>query len=168
VPDLIRAFAITLRDAPAARLTIVGENRTFPHQDLDAARRDAGVAAQVTLKAYATDDELAAAYRQASVFVFLSEYEGFGLTPLEALASGIPTVLLDTPVARETCGAAAVYVPADDLAAGAARAMTRLLTDDTHRADMLNRAPEVLARYSWDAAARATMDALESACGASS
>ena len=49
-------------------------------------------------------------YGRASVFVFLSEYEGFGFTPLEALAAGVAPVLLDTPVARETYGAAARYV----------------------------------------------------------
>ena len=55
--------------------------------------------------------------RGARAFAFLSEYEGLGLTPLEALAAGVPPVLLDTPVARESCGDAALYVPtANDLA----------------------------------------------------
>ena len=43
-------------------------------------------------------------YGSARAFAFLSEYEGLGLTPLEALAAGVPPVLLDTPVARESCG----------------------------------------------------------------
>ena len=59
---------------------------------------------------YVSDEMLASLYRRARVFVFLSEYEGFGLTPLEALAAGVPVVLLDTPVAREVCGDAAVFV----------------------------------------------------------
>ncbi len=49
-------------------------------------------------------------YRRASVFAFLSEYEGFGLTPLEAMAHGAAPVVLDTPVAREIYGPAARYV----------------------------------------------------------
>ena len=44
------------------------------------------------------------------MFVFLSEYEGFGLTPLEALSAGVPIVVNDTPVAREVYGDAAWYV----------------------------------------------------------
>src|SRR4026207_1057119 len=60
--------------------------------------------------------ELPQLYAGASAFVFLSEYEGFGLTPLEAMASGVPLVMLDTPVAREICGDAAIYVPRPDAA----------------------------------------------------
>ena len=59
-------------------------------------------------------------YARASVFAFLSEYEGFGLTPLEALAAGVPPVVLDTPVAREVYGDAAVFVRRGDICAAAA------------------------------------------------
>ncbi len=68
-------------------------------------------------------------YASARAFAFLSEYEGLGLTPLEALACGVPSVLLDTPIARESCGDAALYVPKGDIPATAA-ALERLLFDD--------------------------------------
>ena len=61
------------------------------------------------------------------MFGFLSEYEGFGLTPLEALAAGVPIVVLDTPVAREVYGDAAEYVAVDD-EPGTAAALRRFLT----------------------------------------
>jgi alpha-1,3-rhamnosyl/mannosyltransferase len=96
------------------------------------------------------------------VFAFLSEYEGFGLPPLEALASGIPPVLLDTPVAREVCGPAARYVPPGDVP-GVAAALTDLLCNPDARAAVLCEAAGVLSRYSWPEAARRTMDALETA-----
>ena len=56
-------------------------------------------------------------YGSARAFAFLSEYEGLGLTPLEAMAAGVPAVLLDTAVARESCRDAALYVPAGDVPA---------------------------------------------------
>jgi glycosyltransferase involved in cell wall biosynthesis len=148
-------------DVPDARLEIIGENRTFPHQDLAALIRHAGLGGRIGLSAYVSDDELARAYGRASVFVFLSEYEGFGLTPLEALACGIPVVLLDTPVAREVCGPAALYVARGDPRAIAA-AILSLLRDSNVRDSVLAAAPDVLSRYSWTTAARMTMDALES------
>jgi alpha-1,3-rhamnosyl/mannosyltransferase len=108
------------------------------------------------------DAELADAFRRASVFAFLSEYEGFGLPPLEALARGVPPVLLDTPVAREVCGPAARYVPRGDVPAVAA-ALVDLLLRAPARAALLAHAGAVLARYSWPETARLTMEALESA-----
>jgi glycosyltransferase involved in cell wall biosynthesis len=116
------------------------------------------------VRSYVADAELAEAFRRASVFAFLSEYEGFGLPPLEALASGIPVVLLDTPVAREVFGAAARYVPAGDIPAAAA-ALAELLGSPDAREAVMREAPAVLARYSWPDAARRTMAALESAAG---
>jgi glycosyltransferase involved in cell wall biosynthesis len=160
LPDLIAAFALTIKAVPDAQLVIVGSNRTLPRQDLAAVAAAHGISERVRLSDYVPDAELGALYARASVFAFLSEYEGFGLTPLEALAAGVPVVVLDTPVAREVYGEAAVLVPSGDIAA-AADALTRLLTSPDSAAAQLARAPEVLARYSWDAAASATLDAIE-------
>jgi glycosyltransferase involved in cell wall biosynthesis len=143
-------------------MDVIGENRTYPRQDLEALCRASGAGDRIRVRSYVPDAELADAFRRASVFAFLSEYEGFGLPPLEALASGIPPVLLDTPVAREVCGPAARYVPTGDVPAIAA-ALTELLRDPDARAAVLDEAAGVLSRYSWREAARHTMDALESA-----
>jgi glycosyltransferase involved in cell wall biosynthesis len=109
------------------------------------------------------DVTLAALYREASVFVFLSEYEGFGLTPLEALAAGAAPVLMDTPVARETCGHAARYVPAAAPPAAVADAVAALLTSRDAHAQVMLHAEPVLARYDWDLTAAETLTVLEEA-----
>jgi glycosyltransferase involved in cell wall biosynthesis len=103
---------------------------------------------------------LAALYARASVFAFLSEYEGFGLTPLEALTAGVPIVVLDTPVAREVYGPAADYVPRGDIDAAAA-ALGRFLHSRSAGDEQLAHAPAVLARYSWDRAADETLHHVE-------
>jgi alpha-1,3-rhamnosyl/mannosyltransferase len=160
LPDLIAAFARATSDMPSARLVIVGADRTWPRQDLRVSAEDCGVAAKIDLRNYVPDAELADLYARASVFGFLSEYEGFGLTPLEALAAGVPIVVLDTPIAREVYGGAAEYVAADD-AAGTAAALRRFLTSPASAQEQLAHAPAVLARYSWDRAAEETLDQLE-------
>jgi glycosyltransferase involved in cell wall biosynthesis len=160
LPDLIDAFSEVARARPDARLSIVGANRTWPRQDLAAVAAEHGVSDRVDVRSYAKDDELATLYETASAFVFLSEYEGFGLTPLEALAAGVPAVVLDTPVAREVCGDAAIYVRADDRRALVAT-LHRLLTDPEAGAASLREAPAVLNRYSWERAADETLAALE-------
>ena len=160
LPDLIAAFASATADLPAARLVIVGDNRTWPPQDLDAVASAQGVRDRVELRSYVSDEELAALYGRAAVFAFLSEYEGFGLTPLEALAAGVPIVVLDTPVAREIYGPSAIYVAQGDLAATAA-ALRRFLLAPGLATRELAAAPGVLSRYAWETAADRTLAGIE-------
>jgi len=160
LPDLIAAFARAAVDMPDARLVIVGADRTWPAQDLEAVAAERGVGSRVALRHYVPEAELTALYGRACVFAFLSEYEGFGLTALEALAAGLPVVVLDTPVAREVYGAAACYVRANDLD-GAAAALRRCLLAPGSVWPEAVHAPEVLARYSWERAAAETLHALE-------
>lgn len=160
IPDLIAAFAHATHDLPHARLAIVGDDRTWPKQDLPALADQHGVAARTDFMRYVRDDVLADLYRRASAFVFLSEYEGFGLTPLEALAAGVPVIVLDTPVAREVYGDAAVFVRRDDSSAAAA-AIRRFLTEPESAQPLLARAPDVLARYNWQHAADLTLTEIE-------
>lgn len=162
LPDLIRAFGAIARAHPDASLDIVGDDRTFPHEDLPRTIEIEAPGGRARWHRYADRHTLGALYGSARAFAFLSEYEGLGLTPLEALATGIPPVVADTPVARESCGDAALYVPVGDVAA-ATRALERLLFDDATRRAILAAAPGALARYSWPTAARETLSVIESA-----
>jgi glycosyltransferase involved in cell wall biosynthesis len=160
VPDLVRAFAPIARRHAGAVLDIVGENRSFPHEDVTAVAVAEGIESQVRWHKYVADDVLKDLYRRAAAFAFLSEYEGLGLTPLEALSAGVPPVLLDTPVARESCGLCALYVPPNDRGATTG-ALEALLFDDTTRARVLSGADAVLTRYDAALAASRTLAVLE-------
>ena len=161
LPTLITAFAAATSARPQARLVIAGADRSYPALDLPGLAAEAGVGARVEIRNYVAEAELESLYARAAVFVFLSEYEGFGLTPLEALSAGIPIVVLDTPIAREVYGEAAWFVPQGDEIRGATNAIRTLLDDPGSAAPMLAAAPEVLARYSWDAAAAETLAGIE-------
>jgi glycosyltransferase involved in cell wall biosynthesis len=161
LPQLIAAFALAIQDRPAARLIIVGANRTWPYQDLDAIAAAHGVAGRVEVRNYISDTELADLYRRASVFAFLSEYEGFGLTPLEALGAGLPAVVLDTPVAREIYGPAALYVPAEADARQTAAVLHDALDGGGSVRAARAHVPTVLSRFSWDESADRTLAAIE-------
>jgi glycosyltransferase involved in cell wall biosynthesis len=152
VPELIEGFSRLARAAPHVRLEIVGENRTSPYVDLESLVQASGLGDRIHLRSYVSDQELRSLYAASAAFVFLSEYEGFGLTPLEALASGLPVLLLDTPVAREVCGDAARYVPRAD-AALIEDGLRALLFDPGERERIGRDASHVLARYSWAACA---------------
>ncbi|HEY3380371.1 MAG TPA: glycosyltransferase family 1 protein [Vicinamibacterales bacterium] len=159
VPVLIQAVARVAAHHPDLRLEIVGDNRTFPFEDLQSIASEAGASGRTTLRDYVSDEVLTDLYERAGVFAFLSDYEGFGLTPLEALVRGVPILVGDTPVAREVYGDAARYVTTTDVAATAS-ALEALLFDATSRAAALARAPGVLERYSWERTARHTLQAL--------
>ena len=162
VPDLIRAFASIAFEHGDASLDLVGDNRSYPYEDVSKIITAHGLDRQVLWRQYVPDEELRRLYSASRAFAFLSEYEGLGLTPLEALAFGVPPVLLDTPVARESCGDAALYVRRHDLRA-TTRALELLLFDEGCRAALVAASRTVLARYDWPRAARETLAVIESA-----
>jgi glycosyltransferase involved in cell wall biosynthesis len=162
VIDLIRAFAPIARAHADASLDIVGDDRTYPREDLAGTIAAESLERQVRWHQYVDDDRLRELYASARAFAFLSEYEGFGLTPLEALATGVPSVLVDTPVARETCGDAALYVPVNDRNR-TTEALEQLLFDDGVRAQLLMSAVHTLARYGPGRAGRQTLSVIETA-----
>jgi glycosyltransferase involved in cell wall biosynthesis len=170
VDILVDAFVTHVANAvPDARLEIVGENRLpsglTPGRSLEHAP-DA-VRARVRFRSYVDEATLQDLYSRAAVFAFLSEYEGFGLTPLEAMAHGVPPVVLDTEVAREVYGPAAQYLRlGPGLSADLGRALVALLTDAGERARLGEDASRVLSRYDWSRTAAETLSALEDAAGA--
>jgi glycosyltransferase involved in cell wall biosynthesis len=159
IPELVEGFARLARDHPDVRLEIVGDNRTLPHVDVEAIIAKSGAADRTRARSYVSDDELASLYGRASAFAFLSDYEGFGMTPLDALAAGIPIVVLDTEVAREVYGPAALYVDRPE-APAIHTALERVLLEPAERARILDAAPRTLERYSWHECAHRTLQVL--------
>lgn len=163
---LIEAFAALAPRHPDARLEIVGENRTMPRVDFGGLVARHRVGAQVVFRHWVDDATLDGIYRQASVFVFLSQDQGFGFTPLEAMARGAVPVVLDTAVAREVYGDAAVRLAdGPSLVADLTTTLHDLLTDGTKRAPYRQAAPLVLSRYRWTDAAARTLTCIEEAAG---
>ena len=162
IPALIQAFARVAVRVPAARLALVGDNRSTPREDPARLAVAAGIADRVAVCAYVDDAELATLYARALVFVFLSEYEGFGFPPFEAMAAGVPAIVGDTPVARELYLDAAWRVNVGDVA-GIAGAITTLLENADARAALLASAAERLPRFTWERAAGETLAILDRA-----
>lgn len=108
------------------------------------------------------DAMLQALLPRALALVAPSRGEGYGLTPLEALAHGTPAIVSDLPVFRETLGNGALRVPVDDPAA-LADALLRLEREVGLRAALVAAAPP---RPEWSAAAEVLHTALHEAAAA--
>jgi glycosyltransferase involved in cell wall biosynthesis len=98
---------------------------------------------------YLADDQLAILYRLASVFAFPSLYEGFGLPPLEAMASGTPVVTSNVSSLPEVVGGAAVLVDPYDVDA-IVDGLRRVLTNPTLAAEMRQKGIERAREFSWE------------------
>lgn len=109
---------------------------------------------------YVTDGELRALYEAAACFVYPSIYEGFGLPPLEAMASGCPVICSDAASLPEVCGDAVLYCdPArpDTLATQ----IERVMASEALRADLSRRGRERALQFTWERCARETWSVIE-------
>ncbi len=101
---------------------------------------------------YVPDDELSALYENATLFVYPSFYEGFGIPPLEAMSLGCPVILSDIPVFREIFGDAAHYVdPLDPTSI--CKGILLVLSDDPYRMELIRRGLERAKLYNWERSA---------------
>jgi glycosyltransferase involved in cell wall biosynthesis len=114
---------------------------------------------------FQTDQTLASLYRLAAVFVFPSLYEGFGLPPLEAMASGTPVVTSNVSSLPEVAGDAAVLV--DPYDADAIRdGIKRVLTDPVLRQELRRKGLQRAREFSWERSVARTREIYIEAAGA--
>jgi glycosyltransferase involved in cell wall biosynthesis len=103
-----------------------------------------------------TNEELTTVYRHATALFLLSEYEGFGFPPLEAMLLGTPAVVSDSTALAEVVGDAALRIKSHDVDA-AAEAMRKLSTDQNYRHGLRQLGMQKARTYTW-ARTAATLD----------
>jgi len=103
-----------------------------------------------------TKSQLHSLYRAADLFVYPSWYEGFGLPPLEAMASGLPVVVSNRGSLPETVGEAGLQVD-PDAPERIAEAVQRLLHDERLRENLRVRGLQRAAQFRWEETAEQTL-----------
>ena len=165
LPRLIEAFA-RLRAIPGhedVHLMIIGDE-IGKTPELRRRVEEFRVRPFVRFFGFVPESTLAALYRLATVFVFPSQYEGFGLPPLEAMACGTPVVTSNVSSLPEVVGDAAVLVDPHDGEAIAA-GLSRIL-DDTVFANALREKGRIRAKkFNWEDSARKTLAGYREALG---
>jgi glycosyltransferase involved in cell wall biosynthesis len=157
---LIEAFAdIRKRGFDDVSLLIIGDEIS----KLPALRRAVHshkLHKHVRFLGYLSDDMLAILYRLAAVFVFPSLYEGFGLPPLEAMASGTPVVTSNVSSLPEVTGGAAVLVDPYDVDS-IRDGIERVLSDPALCADLRAKGIARSRAFSWEGSVARTREIYE-------
>lgn len=156
IVHLIRAFAQAKRAAHLPHQLVLVGARGWKYTEIDQTIAQENVVNDVIFPGYVPQDELPAWYRAAELFVYPSLYEGFGLPPLEAMASGTPVITSNAASLPEVVGEAAIQVsPTDQVAL--VDAIIRALSDSTLREQMSARGIDQAKKFSWKLAGQETM-----------
>ena len=113
---------------------------------------------------YVDGADMPGLYSSANLLAFPSLYEGFGLPVLEAMACGTPVVTSSVSALPEVAGDAALLVDPKDVVA-LTEAMERALADEALRADLRARGIQRAREFSWEKAARETVQVYEAVAG---
>lgn len=158
---LVDAFKLISKRNNEYKLIFVGKDDHFSSILKDKIRK-LGIDNKVEFKGFVPDDELASLYQNASLYVFPSLSEGFGLPGLEAMSYGTPVASSNATCLPEVYGDAAVYfdpTSVDDMA----RVISDTLNDKELLAKLRKAGPEHAKKFSWEKMARETLEVYEKA-----
>jgi glycosyltransferase involved in cell wall biosynthesis len=161
---LLRVFAQSAMASDGVQLWMTAAREDWPdgYDSLVRIVRHEGVGDAVRLLGRVPPEHVPELYRTSTLFVFASLGESFGFPLVEALAGGVPTLALDTPIAREICGDAARYLPLDkDAAAACLRAAVNGKTAELERWSLSARARASEFHISWTGWLRRLEEELE-------
>lgn len=156
ITTLLEAYATVARrhDVPL----IIGGGKGWLYDAVFKRLEELQLHDKVQFVGYIEEEELPLWYAAATVFVFPSIYEGFGMPPLEAMACGTPVVTSNSSSLPEVVGAAGITVPPYD-PAGFAEAIDRLLRDEDLRDELRTRGFAQTGFFSWRTTAERTLQA---------
>lgn len=156
---LLRAFERL--ENPSLKLCLVGrEDGLYYRQHLVPLIHKLNIADRVVVPGVAPSATLRALYAGASIFLFPSFAEGFGLPPLEAMASGTPVVASNCSCLPEVLGDAAILVDPFDVEAIAAT-IESTLADSLGRTRLVEAGRQRAARFRWKDSARKALEMYE-------
>src|SRR5919109_4226437 len=158
---LIRAYAELPEQVQGEFSLVLVGPRGWGESD-PSARKNLGN--RVRVLDYVETQKLALVYNLASVFVYPSLYEGFGLPPLEAMACGCPVIASRAASLPEVCGDAAYYVDPADVDS-ITEGLYKVLNDDGLRRTLIEKGKQRAKLFTWEKTARETLEVFDEVLG---
>jgi len=160
---LIKAFELFKKNylplAIGYKLVIAG-SKGWLYEDIFRIAKNSSVKNDIIFTGFIADEDKKFLYRASSVFVYPSFYEGFGFPPLEAMASGAPTVTSNCSSLPEVAEGAGLMVNPNNISQ-IAWAINEILSDDDLRKKMIAKGYEQVKKFSWEKCAREMLEIFE-------
>jgi glycosyltransferase involved in cell wall biosynthesis len=160
VPHLIRAFSKFSKTDNQNFKLVIGGKKGWMYDEIFEVVKDEKIENKIIFTDYISDDDILPLYKGATAFTFVPFMEGFGLTPLEAMATGIPVMTSNCSSLPEVTSDAAILVDPkniDEIAEG----MRKLATDVDLRKSLAEKGLKQVTKFSWIKSAELTLSVLE-------
>ncbi len=155
IPALIRAFAQAKSHVHLPHRLVIAGGRGWLDDAIERTIEELDLQHDVIRPGFVAQEELPLWYRAADAFVYPSQYEGFGLPPLEALAAGTPVITSNCSSLPEVVGDAALLIAPRDQE-GLAQALERVLTEPSLREELSMRGRARAREFTWARTAQDT------------
>ena len=163
LPRLLHAFKNILEQSSTLKnlqLVITGKQDPY-YPEVTQTIEQLELQNSVKLVGLVDQEDLIRLYNAASVYVFPSLYEGFGLPPLEAMQCGTPVIASRISAIPEVCGNAVQYFDPKDIDDMSTQISKVLLDEDLQR-DLTGKGEKQIEKFSWDKAANETLKIYQS------
>jgi glycosyltransferase involved in cell wall biosynthesis len=140
------------------KLALIGD-ASFGFDEIKYIVHEFGLEDEVQMPGWAMEEDIPYIFNGAEAFILPSLHEGFGITILQSLACGVPTIASDIPVLREVAGEAALFFNSHNKDEAAAM-MVKISTDEKLRADLIEKGLLRAKDFSWEKCARETLNCL--------
>jgi len=156
---LIKSFVLIKAKLPDSKLVIVGK-KGWKYSHIEEKLKEFKLQDDVIFPGYLEDEDLKKMYTLATVFVFPSLYEGFGIPPLEAMACGCPVVSSNVASLPEVVGDAGILIEPKN-ARKIADSVVSLIENDQIRNMLIERGLRRVEKFTWQKSAEAALAAFE-------
>jgi glycosyltransferase involved in cell wall biosynthesis len=153
---LIESFNTVKKDHPEMKLVLVGE-KAWMWKDFYKKLEESPYRQDIIFTGRVKFNELGHLYRAAKIYVYPSLYDGFGITILEGMASGVPVISAHNSSLPEVGGEACLYFESNN-SEDLAEKIGKVLSDQNLAGDMIKKGLEQARKFSWERCAKETLD----------